>query len=229
MNMTNRNRLNVASRWDKIQQKEKEYLMLNGSKYMYLKARLFGFIAGDGNITLDDKLRNRHNTIKFFHDHHSLLQPFSEALLKVYNKVPHIKKFDKYYYLTADSKVAVQDMVNTAEFGVKKWRVPYKILIDKECKKEWLRAFFDCEAYVGKNHIKVQCINEIGIVQVAALLKEFNIESNKYEYQPKNKNWNKNHILIIGKKDMKKNFLEFIGFNHELKLLKLKNTLNIYK
>lgn len=86
---------------------------------------------------------------------------------------------------------------------------------------EWLRAYFDCEGYVGKNVIHIQSVNKKGIEKIHELLKEFNIESKIYKYQRKNKNWNTNYLLYILKKESRLNYLKEIGFNHLIKFQKL--------
>ena len=223
------NKLKAISRWRKIQEKEKKYIQDNKNEYLYLKARLFGYLAGDGNILIGNKISNFHHTMRFYPDHKSMIRPFCEAFYKVYGKIPKLKKLYNYYFLYVDSKVIVLDITNSAEFGVLNWKVPYKILNNKKSKREWLRAFFDCEAYVGKNGIRIQCVNRLGIQQIKGLLNEFGIASNLYTYSPKNKNWNTNHILVIGKSGMRKKYLNAIGFNHVSKLANLKESVKIYK
>lgn len=229
MKFSKRNKLNVESRWRKIQDKEKKYIQDNKGRYLYLKARLFGYLAGDGNILIGNKISNFHHTVRFYPDYKSMIKPFCEAFYKVYGKIPKVKRLHNHYFLHIDSKTIVLDIINSAKLGILNWEVPYEILHNKKCKKEWLRAFFDCEAYVGKEHIKIQCVNKTGMKQVRRLLNEFNIVPNSYIYTPKNKNWNTNYILTIGNKEMRKRYLHIIGFNHALKLAKLKESINIYK
>jgi hypothetical protein len=229
MKFSKRNKLNVESRWRKIQEKDKKYIQYNKNRYLHLKARLFGYLAGDGNILIGNRINNFHHTVRFYPDHKSMVEAFCEAFIKVYGKTPAIKKLHNHYFVYMDSKIIVQDIMLSAKFGTSNWQVPYKILYNKECKKEWLRAFFDCEAYVGKDRIKIQCINKLGMKQVRRLLNEFNIVLNSYIYTPKNKNWNTNYILVIYNKEMRKKYLDLIGFNHALKLTKLKESIKIYK
>jgi|ETNmetMinimDraft_11_1059920.scaffolds.fasta_scaffold169268_1 intein/homing endonuclease len=92
-----------------------------------------------------------------------------------------------------------------------------------------VKSIFDCEGYVGKDHIKIQSVNKTGMKQVNKLLKEFDIKANSYQYYPKNPNWNTNHILTINKKSDRLKYYNYVGFNHFLKYKKLKETLKIYK
>src|SRR4030042_4797211 len=142
MHINERNRRVALSRWAKIHGKEIDFLNENSEKY-YLKARLCGFLAGDGSIMVrkdnDEKI---HYVLRFFPDHESLIKPFTESLLEIYNKTPIIKKYQNHYLLICYSKVVVEDLINTTTFGVSKWRIPFNILKDKKSKIEWLRAFF---------------------------------------------------------------------------------------
>lgn len=228
MKFSMRNKLNSISRWNKIQNKERKYIESHKDQYLHLKSRLFGFLAGDGNILIGNRRTNFHHSVRFFPDHESLIAPYCEAFLKVYNKQPKIQKLKNHYLLNIDSKVVVQDIVKDIDFGLLKWNVPRKILIKDNHKIEWLKAFFDCESYVGKKHIKVQSVNKLGMEQVKELLLEFDIKSHNYQYSPKNPRWNTNYILIINKKSDRKKYLDCIGFNHSLKQKKLKDTLKIY-
>lgn len=98
----------------------------------------------------------------------------------------------------------------------------YKILINSESKKEWLRAIFDCEGYIGKKYIKLQSVSKYGIKDIQKLLKEFGISSKIYKYKPKNEKWNKVYMLFILKNQSIIDFLRKIGLNHEVKLNKLR-------
>jgi intein/homing endonuclease len=229
MGIVTRNRLNIASRWRKVQEEEKRYIQENEEKYHILKARILGFLAGDGNIYNGNGTTNRHHYVRFYPDHESLVNAFCDAFFKTYNKKPIIKKLKNVYCLTVDSKTVVGDICKSALFGLKRWRVPFKSIPDKDSKREWLRAFFDCESYVGKNHIKIQTVNEAGMKDVMSLLSEFEITSNMYHYTPKNPNYSKVHIIRISKKNSLTRYLEQVGFNHTQKLQKLKETVKIYK
>ena len=154
MKISKRNRANVQSRWRKIQKKEIEYIEDNKKKYLYLKARLFGYLAGDGNILIGNKTSNFHHTVRFYPDHESILKPYCEAFIKIYKKTPKITKLKNHYFLSVDSKIIVKDIIKYGKFGVIKWNIPYKILKNKQGKIEWLRAFFDSEAYVGPGYVK---------------------------------------------------------------------------
>lgn len=218
---------NVYFRWSKTQKKEREFISKNKGKYSILKARLLGYLAGDGNILVGNGKNNFHHTVRFFPDHESMISPYCESCLKLYNKVPKIQKLKNHHYLGIDSKMMVLDLLEEAKFGVEKWEVPFSTLETEDHKKEWLKAFFDCEAYVTNKIIRVQTVNKRGMDQVRQLLTEFGIVSNSYQHVPKNKNWRTNRILIIGTKESRKKYFSEIGFYHSLKQGKLSMTLDL--
>lgn len=225
MEKSKSNKLIAISRWRKILDKEKEFISKNSVKNKYLKARLLGYLAGDGNVSIRrDNKGTIHHEIRFFPDHESLIRPFVEAFEKVYNKTPVLKKLKNHYILRIYSKVSVLDILKSGDLSTLSWSIPLDI-IDKQSKKEWLSAFFDSEAYVGKDRITIGSVNKRGIEQIQALLREFNIDSRIYNYKQKNKNWNDVSILIILKREDRMNYLKYIGFNHSLKTEKLKSYL----
>lgn len=224
MNIKQRNKLIAISRWKKVQKEEKEYIEKNYPKNNYLKMRLLGYLAGDGNISIRKDKTGVHHLIRFFPDHPSLIKPFAEASQKVYNKLPIIKELRKHYMLRIYSKTVVLDILKEGKLSNLAWRLP-KSLSNKKSKREWLRAFFDSEASVSKDKITIGSVNRIGIKQVKKLLLDFDVNSKIYEYTPKNKKWNKVYILTISKKADKKTYLHNIGFNHILKIEKLKKSL----
>jgi len=225
-NISEINRKKVSIRWNK--QKYKYQLHLNKisktRKYKNYKARILGFLAGDGNIDIrheKNRVNAKHHDISFYPDHNSMISPFMESFIYLYLKEPTVKKRKNYFSVRVSSKPACIDLISTVSFGIHKWEVPFNFLDTKESRIEWVRAFFDCEASVSKYQIQVQSVNENGLEQVKNLLNELGIESRIYKYERKNKNWNTNYILCIKRKVIRQRFLNRIGFNHELKHRKL--------
>ena len=225
MNISEHNRKVALSRWSKVHERERNLHNKNFETFPHL-ARLCGFLAGDGSMMVRiDNNGSKHYVLRFFPDHESLVEPFVESLFKVYNKKPIIKKNYKHNGLICYSKTIVEDLLKLAKFGILEWRIPFNILVNKKSKIEWLRAFFDSEGHVGRNHIKIQTVNKKGMDDLEKLLLEFGIKSKRYTYHPKNKNWNDVYILLITAKQGRVKFLNTIGFNHKLKLTKLQEML----
>ncbi len=224
MDFSIRNKQNVESRWRKVHEKERAYIRDNKEKTKHFRARICGFLAGDGNLLIAGKNNKHHNTVRFFPDHHSLIKPYIEATLKVYNKKPKIIKKKNYYCLNIDSKPMVEDILSTTTLGTSTWSIPKSLKSNNE-KIEWLRAFFDAEAYVHQKYIRVQSVNGEGLKEVKELLGDLNIYSKIYEYMPKQKNHKKVYMLTIIRKKDKLHYKSLIGFNHTTKLKKLNFTL----
>ena len=211
-------------RWNKIEQNINQNIaLMKKETYTNLKSRLLGYLAGDGGAYIrKDKKGFMRYEIQFCPDHKSMIIAFAEAFRLLYLKEPRIRILNNFFRVRGDSKIACLDLLKEGKLNTKEWRIPFKFLSTKKSKTEWLRAFFDCESYVGQRVIQIQSVNENGLKDVQIILNKFQIESNIYTYKRKNKNWNTNYILCIGKKESRKNFLNKIGFNHEVKLKKLK-------
>ena len=189
-----------------------------------LRARLMAFLAGDGGVYFRKRKNQRGSSsyeLLFCPDHKSLLDLFVQATKVLYQKTPNVHDYGRYYKARVFSKEAYTDLMRDSQYGKLTWRVPREFLKTKKMKKEWLRAFWDCEGYVGRRQLQVQSVNEIGLIQVRKLLREFNVESNLYNYKRANPNWNINHILSISSRPAIWQFFKNVGFNHEVKAAKL--------
>lgn len=220
-----RNRKVAINRWKNVRQKLYSEIALKEKSidFRVLKAKLLGFLAGDGCVLIrQDCNGNMHHSIDFYPDDKLMLKHYIDAFNSFYNKMPTIREEDKYFRVRVSSKPICLDLLRTTMLGTHDWRIPYKYLNLDILKIEWLRAFFDCEAYVGKNYVRIQSVNKKGIDDIHILLRKFDIESRLYIYERKNKNWNTNYILSIGRKDSIKKFYKTIGFNHSRKLEKIK-------
>jgi len=231
MRFTERNRANITSYWRNKQAKERALLQTNSINYVDLKARLFGYLAGDGYVCMrierKRKISKVHNEVGFFPDNTQVLSAFVEALDKVYSIKPRIRKYDNYYDARFNSKVVVEDLLESAKFGVKSWSVPSFVKSDLRLAGRWLSAFFDAEGYITDKVIRIQTVNQSGIREIKELLDKFGIKSKLYSYSPKNPKWSKNFILIISEKSSRLQFLSEIGLTHKAKLAKLKKSLLI--
>ena len=205
-------------RWESYNLEIEDFLKNNKILETHPKklASLCAFIAGDGSI--DN--RPSHYEIRFYPDDLKLGKIFKDIFLELYGKELKINKNKKLYgdcyYLRTNSKKAHKHLNSLSNFGSLDWKVPDFILKNNDLIIKWLKAYFDCEAYVNPNGkiIQVQSVNKTGLYQIKDLLDSLSIQSKIYEYERKNKNWNTNYILcIMGKKNIK-NFHDIIGFNH---------------
>ena len=194
---------------------------------LVLKARLCAFLSGDGSLFIrKEKHRPKaiHYDVRFYPDNERVLELFLSDFKILYNKEPKVIKEDRYSRVCIKCKRACLDLTRFTKFKSLEWKIPNFINTNK-LKREWLRAFFDCEAYVGQRNITVQSVNRHGLIEIQRALTEFSIESKLYSYERKQKNWNTNYILVILKKPSRENFLKYIGFNHSEKQAKLEKLL----
>jgi len=211
----------AINRWAKRFALQDRIYKENSLKYPLLKARLLGYFAGDGSVCIHkDKKGGVHHTVRFYPDDKSMLNSFLFAFIRIYEKKPYVDLRKNHYCSTVASKPIALDLLQYGSLKTLEWSFP--VFCDsKEKKKEWLRAFFDCEAHVNKKSIVIQSVNEKGIEQIRQCLEEFNIVSRTYKYERKQKNWNNNYLLFINRKEDKQRFLKEIGFTHHKKLEKL--------
>ena len=194
-----------------------------------LKSKLCGYLAGDGCLYIHKERARPHlasKKIAFYPDHIDLAEDFVKTFYIVYGVKPYIKRNKNYFRVDICNKLAYLDLTSITNFGTLTWEVPFKLFKKIVGKREWIRAFFDCEAYVGKNVIQVQSVNKKGLEQVRKLLEEFDIPSKIYSYERRQKNWNTNYILCIMKKKYRLNYLNKIGFLHPKKMQNLRRYLN---
>lgn len=212
-------KLGLKARWEKQQNPVKQHIINNHHNFSKEKARIIGFIMGDGSITFDDSSsKGNHHDLRFYPDNIDVANIFINDFEKLYLKKPNLRKLKNYFILHVSSKPAWEDLKKFGDLSSLKWKFP-KGLSSKEEKIEWLKAIFDCEAYVSikKKNISFQTVSKRGIVSVQNLLKEFEIDSKIYNYKRKNPKWNTNYLLfILGKENIYK-FKQKIGFNHPLK------------
>ena len=221
--MKNISSLGVQARNKVLLQKENETMsflnnkMNNPEDTLYL-ARICGFLCGDGNISVwVDKNKHSHHEVRFFPDDLEMAFVFIDTFEKFYGKRPSLTNRKNFYSVLACSKVATKHLRNNFVFGVYIWRAPMNILNSDVNKIEFIRAFFDCEAHVGKRSICVQSVCKEGLLDIKEMLFDLGINSKIYMYKRKNKNWKDNYLLfIIGKENIIK-YHKLVGFNHSVK------------
>lgn len=208
-------------------QKENETISLlnnktnNPADMLYL-ARICGFMCGDGNISVRvDKNKHNHYEVRFFPDDLDMAYVFMDTFEKFYGKRPKLTNMKNFYNVSACSKTAAQHLKNNFTFGVYNWRAPMNILNSDANKIEFVKAFFDCEAHVGKRSICVQSVCKEGLLDIKEMLFSLGINSKIYVYKRKNKNWKDNYLLFIMGKENVIKYHKLVGFNHSVKKIKL--------
>lgn len=220
MNFSDFGKKGARVHWEKYHNPLINHIKNNHTRFLKEKSRVIGFIMGDGSITrLGKPLSLQNHTISFYPDDKAMLDLFLSDFEKLYLKKPTVKFLGNYYSVRVNSKPACDDLRSFGDFSSLNWEFPKKLKSQEE-KIEWLKAMFDCEAYVGNQDIRLQSVSEKGIKSIQKLLNELKIVSKIYTYHRKNKNWNTNYILSIPKKSIQ-NYQKIIGFNNSKKQSKL--------
>lgn len=224
MNVREANRERAVARWRRVHESEKHLINSRRNRFMIQKARLHAYLCGDGSVSVRRERASGklHCEIRFYPDHISMLNVYSDAFWMVYGKRPHVKRLKNHFRVAITSITAAQDLLLDGPFSSTDWKVPGRVIHDECYSIEWLRAFFDAEAYVGRKRICLQCVNNDGLTQVETMLKRLGIDSRRYVYRRKQRNWNTNYHLVMASRSSKAAFLKMVGFNHKLKLNRLK-------
>ncbi len=216
-------KMGIEVQMKKRKQLEKQIFdIVKNKKNYYLLARLCGFLVGDGSVSIrKDKNGVVHHDISFYPDSIEVATLFSATVEYLYLKKPTFERRINYFAERMSSKIACKHLLSITPFRSLTWKVPLKILLSDLERVEFLRAFFDCEAYVGKRNIQLQSINQKGLLQIRLLLNKMNVSSKIYSHQRKNTRWNTNYMIVISRKENIKKYAELIGFNHPVKRQKL--------
>lgn len=151
-----------------------------------------------------------------------LLNDFKNKFKKIFGIKPHI---------TNDGRCRVQNkevyyiLTKTFSYYSDKWTLPR---LSRKNLREWLRSFFDCEAWVyvkehQDRHIGLDSINKKGIEEIRKALLKFEIQS-RLKFINKKSIY---RLYIYGKNNLI-NFNMCMGFLHKEKNKKLKEAINSY-
>jgi len=108
------------------------------------------------------------------------------------------------------------------------WFISDEILnAKKSIIREWLKAFFDDEAFVelSKFRISVNSVNSKGLKQIQGLLKKMGIERTTINGPYHYKQFRSYRLSVL--KDDVERFQVYIGFNHPKKVLELEELLRL--
>jgi len=217
-------RQRVLKRWQKQDTADLSKAVLDIEQRKTLLAPLIAYLQGDGFVSLRYEKNHEtapHHELAFYPDHIKVAKIFVKLYRQLYGRKLRIEKLENHFRVRSTQRIAYKELIKITEFRSTTWYIPTRFLDNCEKKKLWLRAFYDCEAYVGPKSIVVQSVNKYGLKQVQRLLAEFGMSSRFYQYVRKQKNWNTNYLLALFRKEDRQNFLKEIGFNHPNKQKKL--------
>lgn len=174
-------------------------------------ARIHAHLCGDGFSCIYKTKRKDRKFIAvtgYCNNNQKLLDKFREDFSRIFNVKMKMRKNKE---VSISSIRIFNELGNQfGKFGSKEWRIHSLIKnSNRETKLEWLKAFFEDEAYHEKRYdrLKIKCINYYGLKGVQEMLDSLNIESSLT-----GPNCDKSYYLTIPKFSLIK---ELRGFTKE--------------
>ncbi len=185
------------------------------------KAMLHAYLCGDGyiNIRSEKSRKATHYELAFYPDNRAMLKTILDCFI-IYGgvKITNITKEGIMYSARIKNKVICKDLLKLGKYGTYSWEVPLKIR--KNFPREWIRGFFDCEAYVHKEgRIQVKSVNPNGLITIKKMLRSLDIMSQVLGPY-KQKIGNEYFVLEIKRRYLGK-YSKEVGFTHSEKVKKL--------
>ncbi|MBN2067657.1 MAG: hypothetical protein JW744_04275, partial [Candidatus Diapherotrites archaeon] len=202
------------------------------------EARIVAHVCGDGCIFsfLGKRYLNKSSPprknmtrmqygVSFCNTEPSLINSFSDDVYKVYGRKAYKTKEHE---VGLKAKWIYQRLKCLGAGKSREWFVCDEILkAEKPIIREWLRAFFDDEAYVDLRdfRISVNSVNPNGLKQAQEMLKKFGIENTSFNGPYRYKKCISYRLTIL-KEDVER-FRVYIGFNHPKKVRDLEELLDL--
>lgn len=205
----------MKSRW------EREHSKVRISKDISKeKVAINAYLCGDGHIVV----RGFHYQIRILMDSLDVSKRIVELFKKEFNVEPSIRKrVSNDFVVEIKNKPVCFDLLSLGKYGSFEWSIPKNL--KKNILKEWIKCFFDCEAYVNlhSKQIQVKSVNREGLIDLNNRIKSFGINGRIYgPYKQINKKGNDYSILTIADKSSIKNYKKLISFYHPEKVERLK-------
>lgn len=189
------------------------------------KAGIHGYLSGDGKVIYRKTKWGTNYEISFYPDHRKIERVFIEKMFNVFAVRPKVyrnsKKILGCVEVRCFSKKIYNKIIEIGKYGTFDWKIPKWTLNNLNALKEWIKCFFDSEAYVNlhEKRIQIKSVNEKGLNQICKSLKKFGIKSKVYGpyFYKKYKYFQ----LEIPRKCLYR-FEKYIGFNHPNKLKNLR-------
>lgn len=210
-------------RWDKIHSK-----IIIKSKMSKEKVAIMAYISGDGYLGI--RKNYFHYDINIALDSLFLARRVLKLFKKEFNVIPQIKKVDSsikgglgYYTVRISNKPICLHFLSIGKYSGLNWKIPSNI--NNGLISEWIKCYFDCEAYVNlyNKQIQVKSVNSLGLNEIRRKLQLFKINSKIYGPYKNGKNHNTYDMLIISGEDNLKRYQKLIGFYHPDKRKRLQS------
>lgn len=185
-------------------------------------ASLHAYLCADGYVIKNPETqKKKYYMIGLRNTNNILLNDFKDKIEKNFNVKAYLCKDGR---CRVQSKELYQCLTKEFSYYCREWKLPN---LSKTNLKEWLRSFFDCEAWIElqkakSRAVRIDCTNEEGIKNIQSALNSFNIKSS---IKPKKDLW---RLSICGQDDLIK-FQKQINFLHPEKRDLLIKAINSYK
>ena len=199
-------------------------------------ALIHGHLCGDGSVYISKEKRSpgsllnhkRRNLnvnmwyICYTNNNKELLNEFADAMMKQFKrKAQWPKGKSEVRYKGCKHIIEKLSVLNKNSYS---WSIPSFISnAPSKIVAHWLRAFFDDEGsvIVKEKKIKLDVVNERGLLSVRSLLKSLGIESKMYgPYKSKNPNHALRFRIVIGRNSLQE-YHKKVSFTHPEKKIKL--------
>lgn len=197
-------------------------MFVNRSKFVAVsEVRIHAHVCGDGHLYTERGDWGTRYVIEYTNKDRDLIEEFVNDAKHAYKVSPTvIWRQNKHSYVARfKSKHAFQRLTGLGAGSSKNWRIDIKALGENEfLVVNWLRAFFDDEAYVdvSTKRIAVTSVNPAGLKDVSVLLEFIGIKSCIYKIM----RGRAFKLVVSGKQNLLK-YAEKVGFKSSLKSIKL--------
>ena len=216
-------KIGLKKRWNK----EHSKVRIN-NKLSKEKIAINAYLCGDGYIKVrKDRNSVIHHEIGIFPDDLDLAKRIVRLFQKEFKIKPKIRKDGGCFRIRVANKPACLHLLSLGKYKSKNWSIPKDL--DKSLLKEWIKCFFDCEAYVNTSSkiIQVKSINHKGLKSIKEMLKVLGIDSRLYgPYKPKLERHSSYSMINIPQEELTK-YKKLIKFYHKEKVKKLNSILNM--
>lgn len=184
---------------------------------------IHGYLCADGYVCASPPhQKHRYYSIGFRNTNYTLLKDFQENFYKAFEVKPRLIKSQR---CRLYSKKIYNKLMENGPYHSNNWKYP---ALSKDKSRYWLRAFFDCEAWIISNKRKTRsiCLESINRNQLPLIKKELKkFDINSRIYRRKNR---KTSVIIIPDKESIINFEKEIGFLHPKKKEKLRKAIKSF-
>ncbi|MEK6884690.1 MAG: LAGLIDADG family homing endonuclease [Nanoarchaeota archaeon] len=186
-------------------------------------AIIHAYLCADGYVIKSKNEKYNYFHIGFRNTNLTLLKDFQKRFYAYFTIKPHLIEGQR---CRIGSKELYNKLTQTfGSFYSYEWKMPQ---LNIELARRWLRAYFDCEAWVTierhqNRNIGVDCVNKYGLIQIKDALDVLGIAS-KIKYREKKKIY---RLYIYGKENLML-FRKEVGFLHPDKSNKLNEAINDY-